>query len=108
MSECHKRTTGNSRDSGNGYDARNFCWSCERDLRIESREWCRFCAPPEARVRIFQLRLPVVTLELIKAKHGNVSAYVRGLIAKDLGASVFPASAMLRPGGGKLKVKTDL
>jgi hypothetical protein len=108
MSECHKTTTGYSRDSGNGYDARNFCWSCERDLRMDSREWCRFCVPKHAKTNLFKVRLPVQTLDLIKQKHGNVSAYVRGLIAKDLGAHVFPASAMLRPGGGKLKVKTDL
>lgn len=108
MSECHKRTTGYSRDSGNEYDPRNFCRSCRRDLRIESRNWCRFCVPRHAKTNLFKVRMPVQTLDLIKEKHGNVSAYVRGLIAKDLGDHVFPASAMLRPGGGKLKVKTDL
>ncbi len=52
--------------------------------------------------------MPLLTLEIIKAKHKNVSAYLRGLIAKDLGADVFPSTALQRRGGGRLKVKTDL
>jgi hypothetical protein len=108
MSECQKKTTKYSHGSGNASDPRNFCRFCRRDLSLESREWCRHCVPEQARSNLFKVRLPVQTLNVIKAKHGNVSAYVRGLIAKDLGPDVFPEQALKRPGGGVLKVKTDL
>jgi hypothetical protein len=67
-------------------------------LSLESNDWCRYCIPPEARWKIFQLRLPVATVELIKQKHGNVSKYLRELIARDLGEDAFPAAALKRPG----------
>jgi hypothetical protein len=52
--------------------------------------------------------LPLHTLELIKQKHKNVSAYLRGLILKDLGPDALPEAALKRPGGRRLKVNTDL
>lgn len=84
MSECHKTKTTKLWDSGSERAGYGSCRHCERDLASDSQDWCRFCAPPEARVRIFQLRLPIVTLELIKARHGNVSAVNPTILIADV------------------------
>lgn len=108
MSEYQKPTTKHSRDFGPEGDQPEYCNRCERDLRFFSRDWCRICIPENARSKIFQVRLPLHTLNLIKAKHGNVSAYLRGLIAKDLGPEALPEAALKRPGSRRLQVNTDL
>ena len=89
-------------------DSPELCSRCGRDLKVISAEQCQICGPEMTRSRLFQVRLPLYTLEVIKAKHGNVSAYLRGLIAKDLGPESFPKEALHRPGGGKLKIETEL
>jgi hypothetical protein len=83
------------------------CSRCGQDLRFIDPEGCTICAPEISQLRSFKVQLPSLTLEIIKAKHKNVSAYLRGLIAKDLGPGALPESALNRP-GAKLKVSTDV
>ena len=66
------------------------CDRCGNDARKISCENCVICGPEITRSRLFQVRLPLYTLELIKQEHGNVSAYLRRLIARDMGDDVFP------------------
>jgi len=89
-------------------DSPEPCSRCGRDLRQINPDECLICAPAKSLSRSFKVEIPLLTLEIIKAKHKNVSAYLRGLIAKDLGPEVFPPESINRPGGRKLKVKTDL
>ena len=89
-------------------DSPEPCSRCGRDLRQIDPEQCEICVPAKSLSRSFQVQLPLLTLEIIKAKHKNVSAYLRGLIAKDLGPDALPEEALRRPGGGKLRVKTDI
>ena len=84
------------------------CERCRRDLAAIDTEDCFICEPEQSRCVSFKVQIPLMTLEIIKAKHKNVSAYLRGLIAKDLGPNVFPAKALKGRGGGKLGVKMDL
>jgi hypothetical protein len=88
-------------------DSPEPCSRCGRDLRQIIPEQCEICVPAKSLSRSFQVQLPLLTLEIIKSKHKNVSAYLRGLIAKDLGPEVFPPEALNGPGGGKIKVKTE-
>jgi hypothetical protein len=83
------------------------CSRCGQDVRLIDPEGCTICAPEIAQLRSFKVQLPLLTLEIIKAKHKNVSAYIRGLIAKDLGPGALPESALNRT-GAKLKVSTDV
>ena len=108
MSECHKKKIQSTRDFGPEGDFPKYCNRCDRDLRFFSRDWCRTCIPEEARSKIFQVRLPLQTLAVIKSKHGNVSAYLRGLILKDLGPDAMPQAALKRPNYGRLRVNTKL
>lgn len=89
-------------------DSPELCSRCGRDLRRINPEECAICIPAKTLSRSFQVQLPLLTLEIIKSKHKNVSAYLRGLIAKDLGSEVFPKEALNGPGGGKLKIATDI
>ena len=115
MSECHKKKTKSTWDFGPEGDFPKYCERCDRDLRFFSRpagpqglRRCRTCIPEAARSKIFQVRLPLQTLAVIKQKHGNVSAYLRGLILKDLGPEAMPEAALKRPNHGRLKVNTNL
>ena len=84
------------------------CERCRRDFADIDTDECFICEPEQSRCASFKVQLPLLTLEIIKQKHKNVSAYLRGLILKDLGPDVLPEAALKRPGGGKLKVNTDL
>ena len=84
------------------------CERCRRDFAAIETDECYICEPEQSRSVAFKVQIPQLTLEIIKAKHGNVSAYLRGLILKNLGANAMPDVSLKRPGGGRLKVNTDL
>ena len=84
------------------------CERCRRDFAAIETDECYICEPEQSRSVAFKVQIPQLTLEIIKAKHSNVSAYLRGLILKDLGADAMPKSSLKRPGGGRLKVNTNL
>jgi hypothetical protein len=86
--ESHKLNSAQSRGSGS-----------EGGSEATGRD----CSSQEERFSLFRFRLPSMTLELIKAKHGNVSEYLRELIAQDLGEDAFPAQRRRKPSG-----ETDL
>ena len=51
------------------------------------RSHCPVCTPPEELRQFFRFGIRVRDLERIKAEHGNVSEYLRELIARDLAHS---------------------
>jgi len=84
------------------------CERCCRDLAAIDTENCFICGPEQSQSALFKVEIPQLTLEIIKQKHKNVSAYLRGLILKDLGADAMPDASLKRRGGRQLKVNTDL
>ena len=91
VSEYHKPNTWHSQDSGSEIGGET----------IELQ-----CASHGAQSRLFRFRLPAMTLEIIKAKHGNISAYLRELIAQDLGTNACPPLADRRRTDGETDLKT--
>jgi hypothetical protein len=84
------------------------CERCRRDFADIDLENCFICGPEQSQSVSLKVQIPQLTLEIIKAKHGNVSAYLRGLILKNLGADAMPDASLKRRGGRRLKVNTDL
>lgn len=86
----------------------NSCERCRRDFADIDLENCFICGPEQSRPASFKVQIPQLTPEILKAKHGNVSAYLRGLILKNLGPDAMPDASLDSRGGRKLKVNTDL
>ena len=65
------------------------CPRCRRSAYYSPppRSHCANCTPPEELRRFFRFSIRVRDLERIKARHRDVSAYLRELVARDLAAS---------------------
>jgi hypothetical protein len=103
LPECHW--------PGRGYSAicksrAITCERCRRDYQSIETDACEICRPENLCPVSFSFKLPALTLELIKAKHGNVSQYLRELIARDMGEDVFPAQPRRNPGGETSDLKS--
>ena len=68
---------------------RKGCPRCRRSAYYSPppRSHCANCTPPEELRQFFRFGIRVRDLERIKAEHGNVSEYLRELIARDLAHS---------------------
>jgi hypothetical protein len=83
------------------------CPRCLRpaDYSRPLRSHCANCTPPEERRQFFRFSIRVNDLEQIKAKHGNVSQYLRELIARDLGTNACPPVPNRRKTNGETDLK---
>jgi hypothetical protein len=83
------------------------CPRCIRpaDYSPPPRSHCANCTPPEERRQFFRFSIRVQDLEQIKAKHGNVSDYLRELVARDLGTNTCPPVPNRRKTNGETDLK---
>jgi hypothetical protein len=102
LPECHW--------PGRGYSAickslAITCERCRREYQSIDPDECEICKPENLSPVAFTFKLPAITLQLIKQNHGNVSKYLRELIARDLGADAVPLDLLDRR---KLRETSDL
>jgi hypothetical protein len=102
LPECHW--------PGRGYSAickshAITCERCRREYQNIDPDECEICKPENLSPVAFTFKLPAITLQLIKQNHGNVSKYLRELIARDLGEAAVPLDLLDRR---KLRETSDL